>query len=187
MRFWLSLILGTIVVSGGVTWLWLHQGAQLDSSYGSLQQPLANGQLEFDDVKMVANVIDVAPGDSHLNETKAITVPFRNTGPGPLKLQYLRASCKCVGGVSVDDVVLKQGGDPVIKNAGDKGTLKIWWTPSKDSCEECDKKRMLIAVELFANDPRPQFSNPFRFEILTRVADYEGKPKENKEGDKNGS
>jgi hypothetical protein len=57
--------------------------------------------------------------------------------------------------------------------------LRVQWKPTKESCEECDKKKLLIAVEFRANDPRPQFANNFRFEIHTRVLDAEepAKPK----------
>lgn len=170
MRFWILIIAGTVVISGGATWLWLHQGAQLDSSLETLSPATPKGQLEFDDVSMQANVIEIAPGDTKMNETKFITVPFHNSGTGPLKLQFVRASCKCVDKISVDDAQLTAGGNAIVKNAGEKGTLRIQWTPRKDSCQECDKKKLLIAVELWANDPRPQFASPFRFEILTRVA-----------------
>ena len=61
MKFWLTLIIGTIGISASLTWLVMHQGAQSRADLKPAA-PVAPPQMDLEGVTMTADVIEFKPG-----------------------------------------------------------------------------------------------------------------------------
>ncbi len=172
MKFWLTVIISTIVVSAGSTWLLMHQGGQslavptFDSS--SKERP----KIVFDGgVELRQGVIEIDAGETAVGAKHTREIAFHNEAKGALKFQLTSTpSCGCVQEVSIDGERLEPRSAGV-KAKGDRGKILVSWIP-----KEAEQPKFRFSVELLINDPRPEFNNPIKVEIVSRLKPKEGNP-----------
>ncbi|MCS7015267.1 MAG: hypothetical protein RMJ19_09150 [Gemmatales bacterium] len=165
MRYWLTLIFGTISVSGILTWLYLRMEAapfpviQLQSDEGSLPR------LEVPEHNLQGDPKTVALNHekSQMNVQYRLGVPVANRGPGTLHLTLTRKTCGCIQRVLVDDEPVAEGFPITISTGGQKQVDIVWrYTPE---VTRPDQDR-LFAVEFTTNDPETPV---FRIQVSTHV------------------
>jgi hypothetical protein len=166
MRFWLTLIVGTIVISSGLTWLVLHQGAQTLPGVVFVPPPAGDPpKLVFDQVEVISNTIVIDAGNSYVDKESKVEVAFRNEGKGKLEVRLIRTSCGCVHDVGVNDTKLSDGGKIEIPPGG-SGKLFFKWAPKKEQVLEGPIR---LTADFLVNDPQPQYLDGFRLELKTLV------------------
>lgn len=180
MRFWLTLVFSTVLISFGMTWLVMHQGQQIlpaaaASTESAKEEPpyftveLGQGQ------QIESNVIEAACPPSELGKKYEAQVKFKNTGKGPLQLKWFKESCGCLE-LKVDGVVLKSGSPAVVKKPGESGVIAMAWRPEqRHLAAQDDKPLSRFSVELTSNDPR--FYAPLRLEVATKIIKPAGSSK----------
>src|SRR5262245_19774757 len=104
MRFWLSIVLGTILISFGMTWMLMHQGGQinLDALQEKVPAPQAPPELVLEGVEMTRNYIEIDAGESFVGKPARVEVAFRNDGKGPLTIALLSTNCDCVHDITIN-------------------------------------------------------------------------------------
>jgi hypothetical protein len=165
MRFWMTLILGTVVVSASLTWLYLRMEAaprpaiQLQSESGALPR------LEFPNHEVVGDPKTVAlqHDKSELDKEYRMTISVANRGEGQLHLRLVRKTCGCVQQVLLDDAPMPEG-FPFTLDPGSQKQLAVVWKYSRGLAEPDRDRR--FAVEFVTNDPEAPV---FRVEIATHV------------------
>lgn len=174
LKFWAALILGTIVIATGLTYLKLHRGAQTLNLPPVAQQTL-HPQVEFladktprNNARMEAsaNIVTFYLNESIVDQEQTIPFQVRNSGKADLELSLLTKSCSCAE-VYVDDrrVTLN---DHMSKIApGKTATVKLVYKPKKENLprEPGDKAR--IRATFTHNDER--YNDNLHFEIVTQV------------------
>lgn len=165
MRFWLTLILGTIAISGILSWLYLRMEAapypaiQLQSDKGVLPRVEFPGHTLAGDPKTVA----LQHGQSHLDVEYRVSVPVANRGAGELVLTVGRKTCGCIQNVFLDDASMPEG-LPMMLPPGSEKQIHITWKYSQGAAEPDRDRR--FAVEFLTNDPETPV---FRVEVSTHV------------------
>ncbi len=171
MKFWLTVIISTIVVSAGSTWLLMHQGGQslaVPTFDPSSKEP---PKIVFDGVELRSGVIEIDAGETAVGAKHTREIAFHNEAKGALKFQLTSTpSCGCVQEVSIDGERLEPRG-PRVKAKADRGKISVSWVP-----KQSEQSNVRVAVELLINDPRPEFSNPIKVEIVSRLKPKEGNP-----------
>ena len=162
MKTWLTLILGTISITGGMTYLVMHQGAQslTDATSDDLSTP---SKAEFSGGPIEGNLLSIAGGDSRVGKESIVTIPIKCAADTPLRLELLRVSCACVNGLYLAGQKIEEN-QPVTIKPGETATLKISWTPKP---EMSGNPAYRFSINFFVNDP--QYSPTFRIELTTRV------------------
>ncbi len=165
MRFWMTLILGTILVSASLTWLYLRMEAaprpaiQLQSESGALPR------LEFPNHEVVGDPKTVAlqHDKSELDKEYRWSIPIANRGEGELRITLARKTCGCVQQILLDDAPVPEH-LPLSLTPGSQNQLTVVWKYTRDQpIPESDRR---FAVEFITNDPDTPV---FRVEIATHV------------------
>lgn len=171
MRFWLSLILGTILISFSMTWLMMHQGKEVLAETPRLkpaakEEPPAIAFELKDKQRAEANVVEVSLPDSPVGELREAKIAFVNQGKGALRLEYMRESCGCQE-MRIDGK--KFGPNSVVlKKPGEKGEIIMTWRAEKKHLDgQEDKPFYRFSADVKSNDPA--FNAPLRFEVLTKI------------------
>lgn len=173
IKFWLALILGTIAISAGLTYLKLHRGAQT-ISYPPPAPKSKPPVLEFlsnmpntDDVRMgiSANVLTF-----HVKETKAdkpteVSFKISNTGEGSLELSF-RTSTSTSIDVYVDKQHVTLTDHSVKIPPGQTAVVRlVYQVPFNPALRPGEKTRLEVTFK--HNDDR--YSDNLHFEIETDV------------------
>src|SRR4051794_38812354 len=98
MRFWFTLILSTVGISAGMTWLVMHQGAQFQPPARAASSAKAPPRITFESqtgLTIDANVLEAKTGPSAVGQGYGAVFTFKNEGQGPLDLFLLRKSNGC--------------------------------------------------------------------------------------------
>ncbi len=171
MRYWLSLILGTIVVSFGITWLVMKQGqnivlAPVVQATGAEEPP----EIVFElgpNMRQEANVIEVNAGPTKVGASNHIEVKFKNQGKGPLRLTYLSESCGCAE-IQIDGRKLNKDASPVVKQPGESGVIRFAWKaePRHLSSQPPDSS-FRFAFDMDTNEKR--FTAALRIEAVSKI------------------
>jgi hypothetical protein len=167
MKFWLTLIVSTIVISCGLTWAVMYQGAQALPDVMQKTERADPPEIVLGEgVTMSANIIPIAAPDSTVDIQNTVKVPFKNVGKGPLKIQLVTTSCGCIHDLKVDNFALTKEGPPAEIPPGGSGALVFNWTPKIDQAKTPTLK---LSADLLINDPRPQFASQTRLEITSKI------------------
>lgn len=171
MRFWLTLILGTVLISAGMTWLVMHQGQEILPSVASTistkdEPPLLAFILDKGQ-SVEANVVVVEMGESKVDTTYESRVRFANKGKGPLRLSYLQESCGCIE-VKIDGKPFTKDSPPVVKKPNEEGLVQVSWKPTIKHYEvQPGQGGFRFSFDMKSNDPR--FNAAIKVEIKTEI------------------
>jgi hypothetical protein len=164
MKFWFTIVVGTVVCSAGYTWLSMNHGQQIAvKAGGEFEESKEPPKLVFDNVKNIGNYVEIKTGDSPLDEQKHFEIRFRNEGSGPLKWELLDVSCGC-SDVQMDGerMVAKK----VFRKApGETGVLRLSWKTGEKHLR--DGPELLLKYTFDVNEP--MFVSAFKVEILTKA------------------
>lgn len=163
MKFWSTLCLGTIVISAGMTYLIMHQGAQTLPDDSPAAKELPPSEARFKEGQLEGNVLAFNGGESHVGEESVIVVPVECAGDQKLKIELIRISCPCVNGLFFNGKRLELN-EAFVLEPKQKGELRLSWTPNED--QEGNPAYRFSAVFVL-NDP--QFTPFFRLEVVTHV------------------
>jgi hypothetical protein len=174
MRFWLAIILSTILISALLTFINEYQGTDFSivptKPTATAEQPQPEFVVEDNPaVKRQGYTFQVQVPPSEVQKVSRVSIRFKNQGPGPLEISFLRKTCGCAD-VKVDQTVLKEGQAAVIKAPGQSGELTFEWKPDLQHFEEMRRNQATIyryGFELVTNERRYQES--LRFEIVTEL------------------
>lgn len=167
-QYWLALVVGTISISAGVTWLSMNVGAQGMPNVIEASSQLAEPpKTVFEGVRMVGNTIEIDHGQCQVDRDHAVEIPFRNEGKGKLRIQLTETSCKCVHEIQINGQPMKTGETWVEIPGGQSGVIRFGWHPKQEQLSAGTLR--LSATFALPNDPQPHFSNGLRLEITTRV------------------
>ncbi len=172
-KFWLALILGSIGISGGLTYLKLHRGAQT-IVYPPPAPKAKSPQVEFintlspSDAKQMeisANVVTFNIKESYHGVEDEVNFKVKNVGEGVLELSLLQETCSCLG-IYIDGQRVS-GTSHMTKIAPGKTVpVRITIKPKYDiNKTNTDKTR--VRATFNHNDER--FSDNLHFEIVTLV------------------
>jgi hypothetical protein len=167
-----------------LTWLNLHQGAQVEETTQVSGPP---PHLVWDAVRQngkaaafkpdETTVTTVTPDPSVMSTPTTLDFVLKNDGQGPLQLRLLSTSCGC-SEIKLDGQKLEASDKPDAPWAelppGKTGTLAVTWKvePSHTLAEETFR----LAVTLELNDP--QYADRVRLEIASKVVYPPPQPKE---------
>jgi hypothetical protein len=170
MRFWFTLIVSTVAISAGMTWLVMHQGAQIEPpparvTVASKVPP----QIAFPPapgLKVEANYLEVKAAPSVVGRQYAVEVRFRNQGQGPLELYLFRRGPGCTE-VALDGKPLAENGERVVKAPGSEGTIRVTWSPAANHLEGQEGGGAHFTCDLQHNDPR--LNDTIHIEVISPV------------------
>lgn len=174
LKFWLALILGTIGVAAGITYLKLHRGAQT-ISYPPVAARNKQARVEFiqaqpdtDDLKVEvsANVVTFHAKQSKAGKEYQMSIKLKNVGEADLDLNLLSQSCTC-SEVYVDDKRVTLTDHQKKVPPGQTATIRMNYIPNKDQIANEEGKKTRVRATFTHNDER--FSDNLHFEIVTLV------------------
>ncbi|HMO35122.1 MAG TPA: DUF1573 domain-containing protein [Gemmatales bacterium] len=172
LKFWLTLILGTIMISSGLTYLKLHRGAQT-ISYPPPAPKQEVALVEFQSIpenktkmEVSANVVTFKVPESFVDEENTMTFLIKNNGKADLEMSLLSKSCNC-SEIYFDDQRVSLT-DHMRKVApGKTATIKLNYRPKSEQLKDSGTSR--IRATFTHNDER--FSDNLHFEVVTTVKD----------------
>ncbi|HQR06984.1 MAG TPA: hypothetical protein PLN21_09190 [Gemmatales bacterium] len=173
IKFWLALILGTIAISAGLTYLKLHRGAQT-ISYPAPAPKTKPPSIEFlstksdtDEVKMEisANVVTFKVKESKADRPNQVSFKISNTGEGQLELD-LRASSSTSTDIYFDQHKVTLTDHTVKVPPGQSAVVSIIYTPKYEP-DLVPGTKTKITTTFEHNDVR--YSDNLHFEIETEV------------------
>lgn len=175
IKFWLALILGTVSISAGLTYLKLYRGAQT-ISYPPPAPKTKPPAIEFlpvksntDEVQMdiSANVVTFKVKESKADRPNEVSFKINNTGEGQLNLS-LQPSSGTGGDVDVyvDQQKLTLTDHRAKVLPGKTALVQMIYTP-KYSPEKGTGDKTRITATFQHNDER--YNDNFHFEIETVV------------------
>jgi hypothetical protein len=174
MKFWLTLILGTIAISAGLTFLNLYKGAQT-ISYPPPAKPEKSAQIEFIEVPqpikeaktvISANAVSIDIPDTRVGVRNECHIRFKSTGEAPLHLTFESTASGLE--IYIEDRRIT-GTDPHFElPPGREANLKLVWTPTRDQVSNDDKPRTRGVVRFAHNDQR--FTDELIFEARAKVS-----------------
>jgi hypothetical protein len=172
-KYWLTLVVGTVLLTASITWLVMNVGAQgmpsvIESGATVAEKPNLVWQ-PVKDVTMINNIIEAKPGQCHVGQASTVEIPFKNEGKGPLKIQLTETSCACVHDVSLNGEKMEIHRTWHEVPAGQPGTLRFSWTPKKEQLQA--RTLRLTAMFTLPNEPDLKYSNGLRLEIVTEVVE----------------
>jgi len=172
-KFWLALILGTIAISGGLTYLKLHRGAQT-ISYPSPAPKTKPPLIEFlsnmpqndeSSMEISANVVTFHIKESKADKPHEVSFKVHNTGEGALELSLRQVSATTID-IYVDKQQVTMTDHKVKIPPGQTGLIRLIYTPTVNTAKKPgDKDRFTVVFE--HNDDR--YSDNLHFEIETDV------------------
>lgn len=171
MRFWLSIILGTMVVSFGLTWLVMKQGQNIElTPIATVASTDEQPEIAFDlgpNMRRESNVVEVQAGPTKVGASNQIEVKFKNQGKGPLRLTYLSESCGCAE-IKIDGVKLKKESPPIIKNPGDSGVITFQWKAEpRHLTNQPPDGQFRFAFDLDTNEKK--YTAALRIEAVSKI------------------
>ena len=173
LKFWLALILGTIGIATGLTYLKLHRGAQTISyppPAAKTKTPIIEfltSETESADRKMEvsANVVTFNIKESAADKENQVSFNLKNAGEGILELSLIHSSCTCAE-IYIDKQRITNTEHLAKIAPGQTALVKLVYKPKYDPKKEGgDKTR--ITVTFRHNDDR--YSDNLHFEIVTAV------------------
>lgn len=173
IKFWLALILGTIVIASGLTYLKLHRGAQT-ISYPPPAPKSKPPALEFlsakdntDEIRMdiSANVVTFKVKESKADKPNEVSFKLNNTGEGPLELSLRASSCTCTS-IFIDQQQLTLTNHKFTLPPGQTAMVRLNYKPKLDQNKVAGEKTRITAT-FEHNDER--YSDNLHFEIETEV------------------
>ena len=172
MRFWITLVVSTVVISFGLTWLVMHQGQEVlpvlaPTSSAAEEPPIVVFELDKDQATE-ANGVEAKVAESVVGQEREAVVKLKNTGKGPLRLAWHEPpSCGCME-LRIDGKAFGATSAPVIKKPGETATIALRWkAEQRHLINQPERGDSRFAVELKWNDPR--FNANLRMEAVTRV------------------
>ncbi len=174
LKFWLALILGTITISAGLTYLKLHRGAQT-ISYPPPATKQEFPQVEFQQnqsdsakakMEVSANVVTFKVNESFVDEESSMSCNIKNAGKADLELSLFNKSCNCAE-VYIDDQRLSLT-DHLRKIApGKTAIIKLVYKPKTEQLPKETGEKSRIRATFTHNDDR--FSDNLHFEVVTEI------------------
>lgn len=174
LKFWVALILGTIGIAAGLTYLKLHRGAQT-ISYPAPASKQKSPQIEFqtaqpdtDAIKMEvsANVVIFHVKESKVGNEYQMSFNIKNAGQADLELSLINQSCTC-SEVFVDNQRVSLTDHQKKVPPGKTATIKLVYVPKKDQIAKEPGETTRVRASFNHNDER--FSDNLHFEIVTEV------------------
>jgi hypothetical protein len=173
IKFWLALILGTVTIAAGLTYLKLHRGAQTISyppPAPKTKPPLIeyqNTQPDTDEkrVEISANVVTFHVKESKADKENEVMMRLKNTGEGPLELSLKHSSCTCAK-IYLDSQLVTMTDHLVKIPAGQSALLKLIYKPKFDP-NRVNGDKLRITATFAHNDER--YNDDLHFEIVTDV------------------
>lgn len=170
MRFWLTLILGTVVVSSGLTFLTLHQGGQTITRTEITPPPPPNirPEISFDlepGMMQIANGLEAKKDSAKFGETHNFSVKCKNQGNGDLTLRLIR--------VQPEEMEVRFNGktlannDTVTLKPGEKGEIFMKWPVNIKIGRGQKPEGYHFRAEFDWNDHR--FDDPLLVEVIQRI------------------
>ena len=164
MKFWLTLVVGTISITAGMTYLILHQGGQTLPDAYSDKGEAPPSEVTFRLGTLESNVLVVNAGETAVGKESVLVVPFQCVGENPLTVELVRIGCPCVNSMQFDGkrIDIKE----VVTILPSKtGNLRISWTPKP---EQAGNPAYRFAAIFLVNDP--DFADHIlRLELTTSV------------------
>lgn len=171
LTYWLTLIVGTVVVSAGITWLVMNVGAQgMPDVIESGSEVAIPPKIVFDkgqNLQIVGGNVRLEADKCVVDKSSTVVVHFKNEGMGKLRLQLSRTSCECITEIKVNGEVVEKGRNWVETAPGQSGAISFSWKPKKDQLRE---PNLRLSAEFQINDPEPYYSNGLRLEIQTLLS-----------------
>ncbi len=172
LKFWLALILGTITISAGLTYLKLHRGAQ-NISYPPPATKQEFPQVDFQNIAsnktemaVSANVVTFKVPESFVDEESSMSCNVKNSGKADLELSLLSKSCTCAE-VYFDDQRVSLT-DHLRKIApGKTAVIKLVYKPKSAQLPKEPGDTSRIRATFAHNDER--FSDNLHLEIITQI------------------
>lgn len=173
MKFWLTLILGTITISAGLTYLKLHRGAQTivyPPPAPKAKLPLieflpSKPNTDETSMEVSANLVMINVKESVADVEKEVGFKIKNKGEGTLELSYKSESCSCAT-VYVDNQRVSGTSHMTKVAPGQTVDVKMTYKAKYENTGRgSDKKRIRVTFE--HNDER--YSDNLQFEIVTVV------------------
>ena len=173
IKFWLALILGTISIAAGLTYLKLHRGAQT-ISYPPPAPKTKPALIDFvstspnnDDVSMEisANVVTFKVRESKADKENAVSFKIHNAGEGQLDLS-LRHISHDFARIYFDQQQVTLTDHSVKIAPGKTSEVKLLYKPKLENDKKGGEK-LRIATVFDHNDER--YSDNLFFEIETTV------------------
>jgi hypothetical protein len=173
IKFWLALILGTISISAGLTYLKLHKGAQT-ISYPPPAPKTKPAIIDFistspnnDDVSMEisANVVTFKVRESKADKENQVSFKIHNTGEGTLDLSLEKISPDFAK-VYIDQQQLTPTDHQVKISPGKTSVVTLQYKPKLEIGKKSGEK-LHITTTFTHNDER--YSDNLHFDIETSV------------------
>lgn len=172
LKFWLALILGTITISAGLTYLKLHRGAQ-NISYPPPAAKQELPQVDFQSIAsnksemaVSANVVTFKVPESFVDEESSVSCHVKNNGKADLELSLQSKSCNC-SEVYIDDQRVSLT-DHLRKVApGKTSVIKLVYKPKTEQLPKEPGDTSRIRATFQHNDDR--FSDNLHLEIVTQI------------------
>jgi hypothetical protein len=172
LKFWLALILGTITISAGLTYIKLYRGAQT-KSYPPPATKQEHPLVEFANVaenkakmEVSANVVTFKAGDSYVDDEYSVSCQVKNNGLADLELSLRNVSCTCAG-VYVDSQRISLTDHERKVAPGKFATIKMVYKPKTEQLPNEPDAVSRIRATFKHNDDR--FSDNIHFEIVTHI------------------
>lgn len=178
LKFWLALILGTIGIAAGLTYLKLHRGAQT-ISYPPVAAKTKSPAIEFstikpnsDDNKMEisANVVMFNVKESLADAENEVSCQLKNSGEGTLELSLKHASCTCIE-IYFDKQRVTMTEHQVKIAPGQTAVVRLLYKPKLEPGTLADGRSRITAT-FEHNDER--YNDNIHFEIVTRIKPGKG-------------
>ena len=173
IKFWLALILGTIAIAAGLTYLKLHRGAQT-IAYPPPAPKTKPGFIEFittnpnnDDVRMdiSANVVTFQVKESKADKENEVSFKIHNTGEGTLDMDLFRSSSDSAR-IFFDQKLVTLTDHNVKIPPGQTAAVRWLYKPKLEADKKGGEKTKITSV-FQHNDAR--YSDNLYFEIETTV------------------
>ncbi len=173
IKFWLALILGTISIAAGLTYLKLHRGAQT-IAYPPPAPKTKPAIIDFiatnpnnDDVSMEisANVVTFKVRESKADKENEVSFKIHNTGEGTLDLNLMHISHDFAK-VYIDLQRLTPTDHQVKIAPGKTSVVRLLYNPKLENDKKGGEKLHIITT-FGHNDDR--YSDNLHFDIETTV------------------
>lgn len=173
-KFWFALIFGTIIISGGLTYLKLHRGAQTIDFPAPAEKPKlplvefqpVSQQDSKNKMEISANVVTINVPESTLNQDTSVSFNVLNKGAADLELSMLAKSCTCAD-VFIDDQRIS-GTTHLTKIApGKTALIKLTYKLKQEQVPAKAGEKVRLKTIFHCNDER--YVDNLHFEIVTTV------------------
>lgn len=179
LKFWAALILGTIGISAGLTYLKLYRGAQTQAAPPpAVQTQQAHAEFIADTtpgniarMEISGSTVTFQVNESIVDQEYSIPFQVRNTGKAELELSLLNKSCSCAE-IFVDDrkITLTDHSSKIAP--GKTSTVKLVYRPKQAQLPQQAGDKARIRATFNHNDDR--FDGNIHFEIVTEIKAKKG-------------